>query len=352
MVKQKIIHILYSGLGGTTDYVFNFIKADVNFEYEHVILFYGIEKVPQKQLDLANKLVGRTHFIHKQKGYDRSSASNVLDFIKNESPQFIILNVNSLILTCSKYNQGKLIFVEHQANHLKTKKEWVWSVLAQNKAYKVVSLTDAYYSDLKSKLKFLFVSRKNIVIKTGIVLADFMADKVRNSRVIKIGMISRINGFRDHQTLISAFNQINLENVELHLAGDGPLLKRLQANNQNANIIFHGNIDQELIPNFLHELDIYCHATLGETSSVAIMQAQASKLPLIVSNVNGVRNIMSSDDCVFVEPKISNDYKEALELLINSEVKREEFSKKSFEYANKNLSHIRMFDEYKKLLEE
>ena len=131
IVKQKIIHILYSGLGGTTDYVFNFIRADINREYEHVILFYGIEKAPQKQLELANKLVSKVHFIYKQKGYDRSSACNVLDFIKNESPQFIILNVNSLILTCSKYKEGKLLFVEHQANHLKTKKEWIWSIFVE-----------------------------------------------------------------------------------------------------------------------------------------------------------------------------------------------------------------------------
>lgn len=351
MIKQKIIHILYSGLGGTTDYVFNMIKADKEREYEHLILFYGIELVPEKQAGLAKKIADKVKFIHKDVGFDRNSGKTVFEFIKIESPNTVILHVNSLILTCSKYKLANLIFVEHQANHLKTKKEWLWSIVAQQKANNIITLTDDYNSDLKSKLKILFRKGKNKVIKTGIVLEDYRVFEKKKSPVIKIGMVSRVNEFRDHNTLINAFCQLSLNKLELHIVGDGTMLESLKNRNDSPNVIFHGNIAQEYIPKILSEFDIYCQASFGETSSIAIMQAQATGLPIMATKVNGLKNILTDDNCVFIEPENIDSYINAMELLVNSEDKRKLLGKKSLEYANKNLSHIRMFEEYKKLID-
>jgi glycosyltransferase involved in cell wall biosynthesis len=350
--KSKILHILYSGLGGTTDYVFNLIKADVNQKYEHHILFYGIEKVPLSQSNLATIVANSVTYIPKQKGYDKKAYKNVLEHIKIEKPNIITLHVNSLILTCTKYKKSKLIFVEHQANHLKTKKEWLWSVLAQLKANYIVCLSENYQSQLKNKLRFLFKKEINYIIKTGVVLTDYLIPKKENKKLIKIGMISRINNFRDHKTLINAFNKLKKTNIQLHIAGSGPLLKELKEKYASKNVIFHNHITQELIPLFLNELDIYCHATLGETSSVAVMQAQASKLPIIASNVNGINNILTTSNSLLVKPKNIDSYKNALELLITNENKRKELSAKSFAYAQANLSHFSMFKEYQKLFDQ
>ncbi|MBK8495622.1 MAG: glycosyltransferase family 4 protein [Chitinophagaceae bacterium] len=43
---------------------------------------------------------------------------------------------------------------------------------------------------------------------------------------------------------------------------------------------------------FLQSLDIYVHASLGETMSTAIMQAMACKLPIVASDVNGINNMI------------------------------------------------------------
>jgi len=348
--KQKILHILYSGLAGTTDYVFNLIKGDKEYIFEHHILFYGIEKVPDSQLALAKEQAKSVTFVSKLKGYDKSAFKKVLSLILKIEPNIITLHVNSLILTCAKYKLAKLVFVEHQANHLKTKKEWLWSAIAQQKSDFVICLTQNYQNQLKNQLKFFFKRNKNHIIKTGIVLVDYKQINSRENQTLKIGMISRINSLRDHKTLIEAFTQLNSPGIELNIVGDGPLLLELKDKYNQTNIIFKGHVSQQFIPKILSEFSIYCQASFGETSSIAIMQAQASGLPIIASNVKGIKNILDQENSILVEVGNVNSYKNAIELLVNDNEKRKILSEKSLAYASKNLSHFRMFDEYKKLL--
>lgn len=350
-MKEKIIHILYSGLGGTTDYVFNLIKGDKDRQFEHHILFYGIEKVPGPQLGLAKEISQTVFYIHKQKGYDKKGFKAVLKVVNDLKPTIITLHVNSLILTCSKYKKARLLFIEHQANHLKTKKEWLWSALAQVKSDYVISFTYLYQCGLKNKLRLFYCKNKNILINTGIDLARFSSKKIKNKK-LNIGIISRINNFRDHETLLKAFSTIETENCVLKIAGNGPNKKKFEQNFNKKNIIWLGLLNQNEITKLLWELDIYVIASFGESTSIALMQAQASGLPIVATNVKGINNVLTNENCIFVEPKSVQDYKNALEYLINDEVKRDELAKKSLEYAADNLSHLLMFEKYQKLINE
>ena len=348
MIKQKILHILYSGLGGTTDYVFNLIKADVGHEFEHHILFYGVEKVPLPQLNLANTIADSVTYIPKQKGYDKQAFKAVLLYLKNEKPSVIVLHVNSLILTCAKYKASKLIFVEHQANHLKTKKEWLWSLIAQKKSDRIISFTTLYQKELSQALKLFYNKDKSTIINTGIDLSVYKPINKPVNTIIKIGIISRINSFRDHETLLKAFLELN-STAELFIAGNGPLKQTLELKYKSKNITWLGLLDAKQIKELLKSLDIYVIASFGESTSIALMQAQASGLPIIATNVNGINNVLTSTNCVFVTLNSVSEYKNALQLLINDTAKRQTLAKNSLAYATVNLSHFSMFERYKKL---
>jgi glycosyltransferase involved in cell wall biosynthesis len=329
------------------------IRSDIDQKYEHIILFYGVEKVPKEQMVLAKKLASKVFAIKKKYGIDFHGIKNVKDFIRNETPCFVILHINSLIYPCSRVSTKNLIFVEHQANHLKTKKEWVWSILAQRKARYIVCLTEKYQDELQKKLTLFFKKSKNTIIRTGINLDDFKP-KVKENHIdkIKVGMISRINNLRDHSILIEAFLKIKSNDTELHIAGDGPLLIPLRNQYSSKKIIFYGNIPQTKIPAFLQRLNIYVHASLGETSSISIMQAQASGLPIIASDVNGINNHLNNRIAILVKSKSISELTKSLNTLILDKEKRAEFSKNSLKYASQNLSHIHMFYSYEKLLEQ
>lgn len=349
-MKRKILHILYSGLGGTTDYVINLIKGDKNFEYEHHIIFYGIETIPENQLILAKELSASVQFVLKKKGYDYQAFKTVFSLITSISPHTITLHVNSLILTCAKYKKAKLVFIEHQSNELKTKKEWLWSLIAQLKADHIVSFTEDYLKILKNRLNIGFSKNKNLIINTGIELSLYSSQKTIEDSTIKVGIISRINNYRDHKTLLKAFIELNITNSELYIAGDGPLKNQLQSKYNKRNIHWLGIVGSNDIITLLSKLDIYVIASFGESTSIALMQAQASGLPIIASNVKGINNVLNHDNCIFVTPKNIQSYKKALQILTTNKAHRDILSEKSSQFANDNLSHFRMFEEYKRIL--
>ena len=349
--KQNIAHVVFSGLGGTTDYIFNLIKGDTKKKYLHHIFFFGIEDLQDDTLKTAKEIASSVHITKKSRGIDRKAYRRISLAITALHPLAITCHVNSLILPLSIAFKHicPIIFVEHQANHLKSRKEKLWSIMAQKRAKFVISLTEEYQINLVKLVKRFYRTEKNVIIKSGIVLDEYK--KIKNqSGILRIGMVSRINDFRDHETLLKAFKSLEVENISLHIAGDGPLKEKLESRFQANNISWHGTLNQMEIREFLSGLDLYVHASKGETSSMALMQAMASSLPIVASDVEGISNVFKNGNGVLVEVNNSNALKNAIQELILNQEKRDELANKSNEYALTNCDHKVMFNQYDKLL--
>ncbi|MEO9532814.1 MAG: glycosyltransferase family 4 protein [Crocinitomicaceae bacterium] len=349
--KKDIAHVLYSGLGGTTDYVFNLIEGDKEKKYRHHIFFFGIEDVNEETLEKATSIADNVHITKKRKGLDRQALRRVTLAITASKPVAVTCHVNSLILPLSTLakNFCKLIFVEHQANHLKSRKEKIWSIFAQRKADCVVSLTPEYQKRLEALVGRFYKAKKNVLIRSGIALNRYYNVKPENEH-IRIGMVSRINEFRDHNTLLQAFSKLAHKNISLHIAGDGPLKEKLEAKFKRENIHWHGVLNQEHIAAFLAGIDIYVHASKGETSSMAIMQAMASKLPIIASDVAGIRNVFNDNNGILVEVQNAKELQKALDKLIDDADERNRLAIEALSYAQRNCNNERMFNQFDELL--
>ena len=353
MPTSTLVHIVYSGMGGTSDYVFNLIRGDVDKEYTHTIVFFGVENCPDSLFNSAREVTKNIEVIVKTGGYDADAYARLKAILRRQKPSAVTLHVNSLILPIhSRLPEGcKLFFVEHQANHLKSRKEWLWSVLAQRRSDYVISLTEQYRQQLKKRLHFLFKPNKNKVIATGIELSAYRTERTYQN-VRKIGMIGRVNSFRDQETLIKAFAGLNNPELELHIAGDGPLLKELISAYSNDTIIFHGMLSGTEVAKLLKELDIYVHASFGETSSLSIKQAQAAGLPIIASDVKGINNQLSEKNALFFKPGNVEELKVVLQQLIKEQDLRLKLGNASVAYAEKHLNAQRMTSEYINLIDE
>ena len=117
-------------------------------------------------------------------------------------------------------------------------------------------------------------------------------------------MQSRLVPIKDHITLIKALsivkNSLKTE-IKLRLAGDGetlPLFKELVLRlNVGENVEFCGMLNEKELAAFTSSLDIYIHATHGETLSTALMQAQAFGLPIhtLIQNFKLIFNYISTN---------------------------------------------------------
>ncbi len=65
-MSQKIVHVVYSGLGGHANVLFPLLEDVSMNHFEHVVVFFGIEKVLPNYLNMAKELGVKTYVIHKK----------------------------------------------------------------------------------------------------------------------------------------------------------------------------------------------------------------------------------------------------------------------------------------------
>ncbi|HQW83822.1 MAG TPA: glycosyltransferase family 4 protein, partial [Ferruginibacter sp.] len=291
---MKVLHILYSGLGGHGNVFFSMLDADEANEFDFVPVFFGVEEVREEYIKKAEANNLKWFFVKKKPGIDLEAYNELTSIIKAQLPDIIFLHSSAYIFPARKAvkqsaKKIKIIVRETQANHLKTKQEWLGLCIALLKADKVVFLSKEYRDAVRKKLYFIFRNKKTVVIPNGINLQLFSPSPAHDN-VIRIGMQSRLTASKDHETLIKAFAECITVNktgkkIELHIAGDGEMKQDLQQlaillGIQN-NVVFTGLLPVNELPAFINSLTIYVHATLGETMSTAIMQVMACRVPVI-----------------------------------------------------------------------
>ena len=168
-------------------------------------------------------------------------------------------------------------------------------------------------------------------------------------------MQSRLSETKDHQTLIDAFALLlktkTDKPVKLFIAGDGvcraALEKQVQSLNLSDSIFFTGMLEENDLPEFINSLDIYVHATLGETMSTAIMQVMACRLPVIASDVLGVDNmIRHNENGLLVPAKNTKALCDAVLQLINNPAAAGVLADNAFIFAKENYSNKKMLERY------
>ncbi len=360
---MKVLQVLYSGLGGHGNIFFAMVNADAKNEFEYEALFYGIEEVRSEFIEGCAAKGITWYFAKKRVGIDLKYYVRIFKLIRKSNPDIIFLHGSAYILPAKlaqlfTRKKCKIVVRETQANHLKTRAQWISLSGAMLLADDIVCLTDAFVTQIRQKLGFLFRKNKVRVISNGINLHVYKpADKVQDN-VIVIGMQSRIVRIKDHITLLKAFALLKKEfgdgsiALRLRIAGDGDFKTEVEKYATEIglknDVEFTGMIPEtELVP-FLQSLDIYVHASLGETMSTAIMQAMACKLPIVASDVNGINNMITNGQTgILVPVKNEIEMAAAFKEYINDPDKRKLHARQAFQYAEDRFSNQKMLERYK-----
>lgn len=118
-----------------------------------------------------------------------------------------------------------------------------------------------------------------------------------HSGALRIGMAAVMAPGKDHATLIRAVVRVREThpNAVLVLMGDGPTrpeLERMCAavglSADGSGVTFTGMLGPQRLADELRRLTVLVQSSAGETQSTAILQAQASGLPVIGTRVSGV----------------------------------------------------------------
>lgn len=107
------------------------------------------------------------------------------------------------------------------------------------------------------------------------------------------------------------------DGLELRIAGEGPQRDELQHLAQSLGVgdrtRFPGRIDHAEVPAFLQELDVFVALSRSESFGVAVLEASACELPVLVSDAGGLPEVVLDNETGRVVP--GDDERAAIENL-------------------------------------
>lgn len=360
MVQIKVSQVLFSGLGGHASVVFSMIDGDNEKQWEHHLIFFGTEPLSQQHVEKAAKRNLRYDVVIATEKKPWKSWGRFYSYLRKGDPDIILLHSNNLTLPawwyCRRHHK-KMVVIEHTPNQVKRKVDKWISLLGQYLAHKVVLLTANYRDELKAIQKSHFNEKKIAVISNGIDTSIFIpGGKKIFAEPVQLGMAARFSSTKDQALLVKVLQQLHLSGpgkFRLLLAGDGdelPSVRKLAHElGLSESVEFAGNLDEKGLIVFFHQLDIYLHASKGETMSTSIMQAMACGLPIIASDIPGINNLLADDKGILVENSIEA-YAGAIKMLTGNKELIAKLAADSRYYAEKELSNTRMFKSYDDLI--
>ena len=106
---------------------------------------------------------------------------------------------------------------------------------------------------------------------------------------------------------------LNGSDIQIILIGSGKLKLVSQ------NIVFKGEVVYSEMPIFLSMADLFVLPTLHEGSSNATIEAMACGLPIVTSDLPEMREILSNENAVFVNPRDVENLRDEVLTLLTSE---------------------------------
>lgn len=125
----------------------------------------------------------------------------------------------------------------------------------------------------------------------------------KNDNALRIGLMKSMEYIYGIDILIRAFQLLRTENkntkIELHLYGDGSQMssfKELTSQLKvNESVYFHGRIEHHLVPSVVKQFDILVNPSREESFGVAVVEAMACEVPVVVTRVGGLTEVVDEE---------------------------------------------------------
>jgi glycosyltransferase involved in cell wall biosynthesis len=241
-----------------------------------------------------------------------------------------------------------------------------------SKSSGIIAISEQQKMELSEK--FSIAEKKKIeVIPLGFDLLPFQLNlnKKRSETRLKynlcedhiaVAIVGRLAPIKNHRLFLDAIEIVNRQstkNIVFFIVGDGEKRKEIEEqidiikNKQKIDIRMTSWIHD--IKTFNAGMDILCLTSNNEGTPVSLIEAQACNIPIVSTDVGGVKDIILEDETGFIVPKNNPIiFAEKLLLLTENKEKREKMSQKGWTFVERNFHYERLVNDmenyYKKLM--
>lgn len=175
---------------------------------------------------------------------------------------------------------------------------------------------------------------KNVYVTPfGVDLSIFKQDpQLKEDDVVTIGTVKALSDKYGIADLIKAFAKVHGEvsNTKLLIVGDGPQRKEYEQLAEELHIsdvtTFTGRVPNHEVPNFINKMNIFAVPSTEDSESfgVAAVEAMACGVPVVVSNVGGLPEVVIDGETgLIVEKENPEQLAQAFLSMINDRDKCE-----------------------------
>ena len=309
-MKGNIVYIINSlGLGGTENLVFQMSQA---FQKDYNISVICLDDLGIWAEQLREKGIP-VHCFWRQPGMDLSIAGKIAKFCRQYAIHIIHAH------QCTPWFYGalsrvicphpKLLFEEHGRHYPERyswKKNLINKTLIQNLTHKIVAVSrdvakrlEAYEGISPSRIRVIYNG-----VRSPILISNAQRKKLRENIGLSendfvIGSVGRLDPIKNYPLLLKALAEAKQKNGSLKalLVGSGPDLSTLQELAETLHlkedVIFPGY--RKDATELLQCMDLFILCSFSEGTSMALLEAMASGIPAVVTEVGGNPELITNN---------------------------------------------------------
>ena len=235
----------------------------------------------------------------------------------------------------------------------------------------IIAISDLQKNELVNIHRVAKESKVN-VIPLGFDLQKFNANLLEKRKIVRerynlendqiaIAIIGRLAPIKNHHLFLEIVDIVQKESdkkLVFFIVGDGELRDEIaqkvgNLTKKGVDILMTSWIKD--ITQFNAGMDVICLTSNNEGTPVSIIEAQASQLPVISTNVGGVGNVMMDNDTGFIVPKNNaRIFADKLLVLIENEALRNKMGQNGWSFVKERFHFERLVKDmehyYKDLL--
>lgn len=363
MKKIKVLYVITStGYGGAERLLLSHLKLLDQKEY-HFYVCSLLDKPDDLQNEIS-KYADITNLGLSNK-FNPKVIPKLVKLINKIKPDIIhthLFQARFYTAIASIFSESTIL-ITHKHNNVNLRKHNIFVIferLGITFYDKVVAISQAVAMSLK---RYEFVpSKKIFILHNGIDIDKFNGIKasrrISDKNQVVIGIVCRLEPQKGIIYLLLAVRIVlaKFPNVKLEIVGDGSLLEYLEEYSKNLGISnsvkFFGKF-ADVIP-FYKRMDVFVLPSLYEGFGIVLLEAMASGIPIVATNVDGINEVVvDGESGILVPPKNPEAIADAVLKIIENDQLAERLIMRGYERAKSFdiKEHVyKLHNFYKKLL--